>query len=102
MPRSHLGVMLLAEVRTGVGQRLEGGAPEGVVTGIVSRGQRWSTPAWRDTLSLTLFIIAGTCENERLRLLVSLTIAFTSSVDDAPLCCLYGGRPLSALPLVCR
>lgn len=88
MPRSHLGVMLLAEVRTGVGKRLEGGAREGLVTGIVSRGQRWSTLVWRDTLSLTWFIIAGTCENERLRLLVSFATAFTSSVDDAPLYCL--------------
>lgn len=49
MPRFHFGVILLAEVRTGVGKRLEGGDPVGTIAGVASCGEKWSTLAWRDT-----------------------------------------------------
>lgn len=40
MPRFHFGVILLAEVRTGVGKRLEGEDPVGTIAAlpVVGRG----------------------------------------------------------------
>lgn len=44
-------------------KRREGGVPVGAAAGAASRGGRWSTLVGRSILSLTLFITAGTCEN---------------------------------------
>lgn len=61
--RSHFEVILLAEVKIGVGRR--GWRPRGNSGWHRHSGERWSTLVWRNTVSLTLFIVAGMCEKRQ-------------------------------------
>lgn len=99
MPRSHFEVIPLAEVRIGVGRR--GWRPSGNSGWHRHSGERWSTLVWSNTVSLTLFIIAGMCEKKKKG---SFILVSKFSVDNVSLYCLYGAdlsqRTDLAVPLM--
>lgn len=57
---------------------------------------------WRNTLSLTLSIMAVTCGKKAIWLLAGFIIVFKSSVDNAFLHCLHGCGSLNVPPLLCH